>query len=152
MGFNSGFKGLNQAPRVKKSVVLPRHQTSRSKHVIIRAWFFVSDVRRGAKIAERSSMGQPTWCGGRVPAFCTNASQLNPKCGGALFIRNVATRLPDAEALGTEFNVYGSVHRKYIPLRLYPTRCNVTQFIIYGKCSTCFGWYLHPTAVPAPPR
>jgi len=22
----------------------------------------------------------------------------------------------------------------------YPTRCNVTQFILSGKCSTCFGW------------
>jgi len=26
---------------------------------------------------------------------------------------------------------------------IYPTRCNVTQFILSGKCSTCFGWYLH---------
>ena len=27
---------------------------------------------------------------------------------------------------------------------MYPTRCNVTQFIS-GNCSTCFGWYLHPS-------
>jgi hypothetical protein len=27
---------------------------------------------------------------------------------------------------------------------LYPTRFNVTQFILFGNCSTCFGWYLHP--------
>jgi len=27
-----------------------------------------------------------------------------------------------------------------------PTRCNVTQFIISGNCSTCFGWYLHPSS------
>jgi len=26
---------------------------------------------------------------------------------------------------------------------IYPKRCNVTQFIISGNCSTCFGWYLH---------
>jgi hypothetical protein len=26
----------------------------------------------------------------------------------------------------------------------YPTRCNLTQFIISENCSTCFGWYLHP--------
>jgi len=25
---------------------------------------------------------------------------------------------------------------------IYPTRCNVTQFILSGNCSTCFGWYL----------
>jgi len=22
-----------------------------------------------------------------------------------------------------------------------PTRCNVTQFILSGNCSTCFGWF-----------
>jgi hypothetical protein len=25
----------------------------------------------------------------------------------------------------------------------YPTRCNVTQFILYGNCSTYFWWYPH---------
>jgi hypothetical protein len=29
---------------------------------------------------------------------------------------------------------------------IYPTRCNVTQFILSGNCSTCFGWY-HPKHV-----
>jgi len=28
----------------------------------------------------------------------------------------------------------------------YPTRCNFTQFILSGHCSTCFGWYLHPSS------
>jgi len=28
---------------------------------------------------------------------------------------------------------------------IYPTRCNVTQSIS-GNCSTCFGWYLHPSS------
>jgi len=27
---------------------------------------------------------------------------------------------------------------------MYPTRCNVTQFILSVNCSTCFGCYLHP--------
>jgi hypothetical protein len=27
-----------------------------------------------------------------------------------------------------------------------PTRCNVTQFILSGNCSTCFGWYHHPSS------
>ena len=27
---------------------------------------------------------------------------------------------------------------------IYPTRCNVTQFIFFGNCSKCFGWYHHP--------
>jgi hypothetical protein len=29
---------------------------------------------------------------------------------------------------------------------IYPTRCNVTQFILSGNCSTCFGWYYHPSS------
>jgi len=29
---------------------------------------------------------------------------------------------------------------------IYPTRCKVTQFILSGNCSTCFGWYLHPSS------
>ena len=29
---------------------------------------------------------------------------------------------------------------------IYPTRCNVTQFILFGNCSTYFGWYLHPSS------
>jgi len=29
---------------------------------------------------------------------------------------------------------------------IYPTRCNVTHFIFSGNCSTCFGWYHHPSS------
>jgi len=29
---------------------------------------------------------------------------------------------------------------------IYPTRCNVTQFILSGNCATCFGWYHHPSS------
>ena len=28
----------------------------------------------------------------------------------------------------------------------YTTRCNVTQFIVSGNCSTCFEWYLHSSS------
>jgi len=28
---------------------------------------------------------------------------------------------------------------------VYPTRCNITQFILSGNCSTCFAWYHHPS-------
>jgi len=27
---------------------------------------------------------------------------------------------------------------------IYPKRCNFTQFILSGNCSTCFRWYHHP--------
>jgi len=29
---------------------------------------------------------------------------------------------------------------------IYPTRCNVTQFVVPGNYSTCFGWYHHPSS------
>ena len=29
---------------------------------------------------------------------------------------------------------------------IYPTRCHITQFILSGNCSTCFGWYHHPSS------
>jgi len=36
---------------------------------------------------------------------------------------------------------------KKLPLysNICPTGCNVTQFILSGNCSTCFGWYHHPS-------
>jgi hypothetical protein len=30
--------------------------------------------------------------------------------------------------------------------KIHPTRCNVTQFILSGNCSTSFSWYLHPSS------
>ena len=48
------------------------------------------------------------------------------------------------------FNVHGSVHCKniliYIYIYIYPTRCNVTQFILSRNCSTCFECYHHPSS------
>ena len=29
----------------------------------------------------------------------------------------------------------------------YPTRCNVTHFILSENCFTCLGWYLHQSSV-----
>jgi len=29
---------------------------------------------------------------------------------------------------------------------IYPTSCNVTQFILSGNCCTFFGWYNHPSS------
>jgi hypothetical protein len=41
--------------------------------------------------------------------------------------------------------VYGSVHRKYIPIYIQQ---NATLHILFisGNCSICFGWYLHPSS------
>ena len=29
---------------------------------------------------------------------------------------------------------------------MYPTRCNVTQFILSGNCPKYFEWYHHPSS------
>jgi hypothetical protein len=52
---------------------------------------------------------------------------------------------------------YLSHHYCYLPLAAgssngvtnarCPTRCNVTQSILSGNCSTCFGWWYHPKHV-----
>jgi len=42
-----------------------------------------------------------------------------------------------------EFN---SAFKGLIYSNIYPTRYNVTQFILSGNCSTCLGWYLHPSS------
>ena len=36
------------------------------------------------------------------------------------------------------FNIQGSVHSKYIPFDIFPTRCNVTQFIYFWKTALHF--------------
>jgi len=38
------------------------------------------------------------------------------------------------------------VHSYHVYSNIYPTRCNVTQFILSGTCSTCFGLYLHSSS------
>ena len=42
-------------------------------------------------------------------------------------------------------NVQGSVHRKYIPIYIQQD-ATLRSLFISGNCSTCFGWYLHPSS------
>jgi hypothetical protein len=45
------------------------------------------------------------------------------------------------------FNVYGSVHCKYIPLYMYIQQdVRLHTLFISGNCSTCFGWYFHSSS------
>jgi hypothetical protein len=44
-----------------------------------------------------------------------------------------------------KFNVYGSVHRKYIPIYIQHDATWYSLFIS-GNCSTCFGWFLLPSS------
>jgi len=43
------------------------------------------------------------------------------------------------------FVVHCKIARSDCYSSIYPTRCNVTQFILSGNCSTCFGWYHYPS-------
>jgi hypothetical protein len=42
------------------------------------------------------------------------------------------------------FNVHGPVHHKNI--LIYIQQMQRYKFILSGICSTCFGWYLHPSS------
>src|SRR5215475_4846304 len=43
------------------------------------------------------------------------------------------------------FKVYGSVHRKYITIYIQQD-ATLHSLFISGNCSTCFGWYFHPSS------
>jgi len=43
------------------------------------------------------------------------------------------------------FNVYGSVHREYIPVYIQQD-ATLHSLFISENCSTYFGWYLHPSS------
>jgi hypothetical protein len=58
--------------------------------------------------------------------------------------RRVKSHLPLASII-RGFNVYGSVHRKYIPIYIQQD-ATLHSLFISGNCSTCFGWYLHPSS------
>jgi len=47
--------------------------------------------------------------------------------------------------LYSRFNVYGSVHRKYVPIYIQQDAALHSLFIS-GNCSTCLGWYVHPSS------
>ena len=57
--------------------------------------------------------------------------------------RSVKVLLAPVNILNT-FNVYGSVHRKYISIYIQQD-ASLHSLFISGNCSTCFGWYLHPS-------
>jgi len=44
-----------------------------------------------------------------------------------------------------EFDVHGSVHHKYIPIYIQQD-APLHILFISGNCSTCFGWYFHPSS------
>ena len=43
-----------------------------------------------------------------------------------------------------EFNVHGSVHRNNILVYKSQQDAQVTEFILFNNCSTCFGRHFHP--------
>jgi len=59
------------------------------------------------------------------------------------FKRRVKSHLPFASII-RRFNVYGSVHRNYIPIHIQQD-ATLHSLFISGNCSTCFGWYFDPS-------
>jgi hypothetical protein len=48
-------------------------------------------------------------------------------------------------SLNVEITPKWMKHVRFYP-NIYPTRHDVTQFILHGNCSTCFGWYHHASS------
>jgi hypothetical protein len=69
-----------------------------------------------------------------------------------LFYKNCIFEAFSGTRLGIVcYKIYLQVEYEWRNIRpLYsnicPTRCNVTQFILSGNCSTCFGWYNNPSS------
>jgi hypothetical protein len=55
-------------------------------------------------------------------------------------LRQIKSHLPFANII-RRFNVYGSLHRKYIQ-----QEATLHSLFISGNCSTCFGWYFHSSS------
>src|SRR5215475_11990184 len=60
--------------------------------------------------------------------------------------RRVKTHLPFTSII-RRFDVYGSVHCKYIPIYVYIQQdATLYSLFISGNCSTYLGWYFHPSS------
>ena len=76
-------------------------------------------------------------------AGAANLVLLGPEFGGATFRLKLSNYLQvDTYAL---FKVYGSVNRKNILIYIQQD-AKLHSLFISGNCSTCFGWYLHPSS------
>jgi hypothetical protein len=60
------------------------------------------------------------------------------------FKRRVKSHLSFASIIW-RFNVHGSLHCKYIPIYIQQD-ATLHSLLISGNCSTCFGWYFHPSS------
>jgi hypothetical protein len=88
------------------------------------------------------------------PHFNSLNTKLNPTCHLLALLEahpifqisriRVKSHLPFANII-RRFNVYGSVHCKYIPIYIQPD-ATLHSLFIFGNCSTCFGWYFHPSS------
>jgi len=96
----------------------------------------------------RSSGSLAVNSGNFLPTFRDNLSfpstnwshqQGTFEVGTNRFSRNIGKKLP-------LFNVHGSVHLKNIPIYILQD-ATLHSLFISGNCSTCFGWYFHPSPV-----
>jgi len=84
----------------------------------------------------------------RWNVMCFEDNAITPKTGKFnLFpeIQDLSLLQKKRSTLIFKFNVYGSVHRKYIPIYIQKDATLYSLFIS-GNCSTCFGWFLHPSS------
>jgi hypothetical protein len=90
--------------------------------------------------------------GGSLPASPTSGEGLKIKCINRIrtlwknYQKTFATWFQKYPGKNSKkLNVHRSVHRNSILLYIQQD-ANVTQFILSTNCSTCFGWYHHPSS------
>ena len=72
--------------------------------------------------------------------FCQNYRS----CGNLTFIFLNLILKQDRQGT-SKLDVQRSVRRKYIPIRIQQD-IRLHSLFISGNCSTCFGWFLHPSS------
>ena len=65
--------------------------------------------------------------------------------GSVALYRNVLTCSDCLKLKYGLFNIYGSMHHKHISVYIQQD-VTLHSLFISGNCSTCFGWYLHPSS------
>ena len=94
----------------------------------------------------------PPYCKSNIPTpaadvtlFLKNIADYKTVLGNTRPYGNFEIRVTLPLVTPIKFNVYGSVHRKYILLYVQQDAALHILFIS-GNCSTCFGLYHHPSS------
>ena len=81
--------------------------------------------------------------GTSIPKYTASHPE-SPGSQSNITSRNSIVTISICFCLYLENNCMLFLHHNYVNKQ--PTRCNCTQFILSINCSSCFGWFLHPSS------